>query len=134
MSESEGEFRFQPPHSVWFKFQGQITEQQARNLLGQAVAHSVELPFLLMTVDISEMTGTTPESRRISADLLRSLPPRAIAVLGGTFGQRILAKLVLKATEMLNAGMQVSAFFDGPDAADAWLRQQARRLAVAASQ
>lgn len=128
MSESEGEFTFIAPATVRIKFHGKITEAQARSLLGRAAEHATGLPYILMEVDISDMGGATPESRRVSAEILRSMPRRIIAVFGGSFTQGIVAKLVLKATEMLSGGQQVSGIFDNHAEATAWLKQKAEQI------
>ncbi|MCA9704597.1 MAG: STAS/SEC14 domain-containing protein [Myxococcales bacterium] len=126
MSESLGEFRWEPPCHATISFDGTITEDQARYLLQQTADHSAGLPYVLMTVDISRMDKATPESRRVSAQIMKQMPPRVIAVIGGTFSQRIVSKLVLKATEILGGGLQASAFFRDEDEAKVWLDEQTR--------
>jgi len=123
-----GEYRFVAPCTVQIKFHGKIDEAQARSLLGRAAERAVGLPYVLLEVDISEMAGASPESRRISAELLRSMPYRIIAVHGGSFAQRIIAKLVVKASEMLSDGRQISSFFEHEADAQAWARAQAATL------
>lgn len=126
MSEPPGQFRWDPPHYAWIKFENRISEEQAGRLLQQVLDHSAELPFVLMTVDIEDMAGASPESRRVSAQIMKKMPRRAIAVIGGSFSQRVVSKLVLTATEILGGGRQVSAFFKDPSLVRAWLDAQAR--------
>ena len=90
MSDNLGVFRWEDPHYAWIKFHKTITEDQARFLMQQTVDRSIQLPFVLMTVDITDMTGATPESRRVSAQIMEQMPPRAIAVIGGSFAQRMV--------------------------------------------
>lgn len=124
MSDNLGVFRWEDPHYAWIKFHKTITEDQARFLMQQTVDRSIQLPFVLMTVDITDMTGATPESRRVSAQIMEQMPPRAIAVIGGSFAQRMVCKLVLKATEILSGGRQTSSFFKDESQAREWLDSQ----------
>jgi len=124
MSNEQGDFRWEDPCFAHLKFEGRITEAQIDALFTPLVVRASELPYVLMTVDITEMSGASPESRRQTAKLMEEIPPRAIAVIGGTFSQRMVSKLVLKATELLGKTRQISAFFAEPDAARTWLEEQ----------
>ncbi len=80
-------------------------------------------PYFLWEVNVSELDGMTASARRIAADSLVRLPDRAIAVVGGKFAEKILAKLVLTAVTILDStprNNQVS-FFTDSDSARAWL-------------
>ncbi|WP_266221608.1 hypothetical protein [Paraliomyxa miuraensis] len=129
MDDQRGEFRFTPPNRGWIKVFGRVSEEQVSEVLRGAVDASVGLPYFLMEVDISEMEGATPEARRVSAKFFHQMPPLAFAVLGGTFAQRTIAKLVLKASEMLlKDNKQVSAFFSDHESADKWLETRAKHF------
>lgn len=127
MVDLRGEFRFTPPNKGWIKVYGKISVEQISEVLQGAVEASSGLPYFLLQVDISEMAGATPEARSASAKFFKAMPPFAFAVVGGTFAQRTIAKIVLKATEMLHKDKKmVSAFFDTSESAMVWLDSQGK--------
>lgn len=127
MDEQQGEFRFNPPNKGWIKVYGKISVEQISDVLQRAVEASAGLSYFLLEVDISDMDGATPEARRVSAKFFKEMPPFAFAVLGGTFAQRTIAKLVLKATEMLHKDNRlISEFFADIASANVWLDAQGK--------
>jgi hypothetical protein len=125
MDDQRGEFHLTAPNRGWLKVYGKVSEEQVTLVLQEAIEAAAGLPYFLLEVDISAMDGATPEARRASAKLFREMPPLAFAVLGGTFAQRTIAKIVLKASEMLQKDNgQVSAFFADSESARGWLESQ----------
>jgi hypothetical protein len=89
-------------------------------------SHVANEPYLLLEADMSHIDGATPEARKIAADRLDALPDRAIAVVGGSFAQRIIAKLVLTALSMLGRkGRSEARFFSDSQSARNWLNEYA---------
>lgn len=126
MDEQRGEFRFTPPNKGWLKVYGKVSEDQIAEILKQAAEASSGLPYFLLEVDISEMDGATPEARRVTAKYFREMPPLALAILGGSFAQRTIAKLVLKAAQILQGeNKDASDFFTDQQSAAAWLEMEA---------
>lgn len=124
-----GEFRAHPPNRAWVKAFGKIEEDDIAALLQQVLDYAEGFPYLLLEINISEMTGATPEARRVSSKLFNQMPPIAFALVGGTFAQRTLAKLVIKAVEVLRGkGRLVSAFFASSEEAVEWLEMQGREF------
>jgi len=72
--------------------------------------------------DMREIAGATPEARRIAAQRLSSLPKMCVAVITTGFGQRIIAKLVLTAIQMLKPGHLDVKFFNTKETARSWLQ------------
>jgi hypothetical protein len=138
MSEP-GLFKFTPPRHCWFRFQGEVDEHQVRRLLDQIADAVAGLPYFYLTIDMSEFVKDTIAARRAGAEIMRTLPPRAVAVVTADWSKRVVAKLVFKGSELL-AGKhrrQFSEFFADEATANAWLdsmtetlEQAARRLAA----
>lgn len=129
-----GLFKFTPPRSCWFRFQGEVDEQQVRRLLEQVATAIHDEPYFFLTIDMSEFVKDTIAARREGAEIMRTLPPRAVAVLTGDWSKRVVAKLVFKGTELL-AGKhrrQFSEFFADEVAAREWLETMRPTLELAA--
>jgi hypothetical protein len=129
-----GLFRFAPPRSCWFRFQGEVDADQVQRLLDQ-VANSIrDEPYFYLTIDMSEFIKDSIAARRRGADIMNILPPRAVAVVAADWGKRVVAKLVFKGSELL-AGKhrrQFSEFFPTQEEADAWLESMTPTLEQAA--
>ncbi|MEM7160741.1 MAG: hypothetical protein AAF799_48355 [Myxococcota bacterium] len=125
MTEKPGEFWAFPPNRARVKVYGNIEEAEISRVLMQVLDFSQGTDFLMLEIDISEMTGATPEARRVSAKIFGEMPAMAFALVGGSFSQRALAKLVLKAVELLRGKKrQVVSFFKESEPAVSWLEQQ----------
>jgi hypothetical protein len=134
-----GLFKFTPPRTCWFRYQGEVDEHQVRRLFNQIKDAVGNQPFFYLTVDMTEFVKDTIASRRAGADIMATLPPRATAVVTPDWSKRVVAKLVFKGSELLaGKDRQWSAFFSDQEAANKWLatmtetlEQAAKRLAAA---
>jgi hypothetical protein len=121
-------FEYVPPRLVSIRFQGTLDESEARAVMDAIESCVANEPYLLLEADMSQIDGATPEARKIAADRLDALPDRAIAVVGGSFAQRIIAKLVITALTMLGrSGKSEARFFSDSQSARAWLHEYAAR-------
>jgi hypothetical protein len=128
MKPTRTDFEYVPPRLVSIRFHGTLDEDEARNVMEAIHASVSNEPYLLLEADMSKIDGATPEARKIAADRLDALPDRAIAVVGGSFAQRIIAKLVLTALAMLGrSGKSEARFFSDSQSARAWLYEYGAR-------
>ena len=119
------DFAFEPPFLVHVRFRG-VLDMEELGAVFDRVSEKVEgQPYLLVQVEWEEIDKVTPEARRLAAERLQALPDHAIAIVGGNFAQRAIARLVLTATAMLNGGRTKSGFFKDNDGARAWLLETA---------
>lgn len=123
MSNEPGrtEHAFVEPCLVEVKFFGVLEGPELDTLFDWMEAKVAGLPYFLIEADMSAISGAKPEARKLAADRLRSMPDFAIALVGGSFAQRIIAKLVLTAIEMLSKGKTKAGFFKDREASRAWL-------------
>jgi SpoIIAA-like len=122
MRPQRTDFEYVPPRLVSIRFHGTLDEEEARAVMDAIESQVATEPYLLLEADMSAIEGATPEARKIAADRLDRLPSRAIAVVGGSFAQRIIAKLVLTAVSMLGRkGRNEVRFFSDRESARTWL-------------
>lgn len=129
-----GLFKFTPPRTVWFRFQGEVDEHQVRRLLTQIREAIGDQPYFYLIIDMTEFVKDTIASRRAGAEIMGTLPPRATAVVTPDWSKRVVAKLVFKGSELL-AGKhrrQWSEFFSDQETANAWLATMTETLEQAA--
>jgi hypothetical protein len=123
MSKEPGrtEYSFVDPCLCRVKFLGVLEGPELEDLFDWMAMKVEGLPYFLIEADMSAISGATPEARKLAADRLRSMPDFAISLVGGTFSQRIIAKLVLTAVEMLTRGKTKAGFFKDEESSRAWL-------------
>lgn len=123
------------PRFICLRLHGTFTEDEATAVWNTIEEHVRDEPYFLIETHMSDVDGASPEARRISAEKLRRLPRRAIAIVGGGFAQKIIAKLVLTAVSMLDgSSLNTARFFPDSDSAREWLKSYAaERDAEAAS-
>ncbi len=130
MSEDDGStgFAFIEPCLVQARFVGNLRGPELTELFDQIDARVQQLPWFLIEAHMGEISSASPDARRLAAERLGRLPKFAIAVVGGSFAQRMIAKLVLTAHEMLRRSGMKSAFFKTDTEAQAWLWEHAKQV------
>ena len=86
--------------------------------------YSAGRPYFQMLVDLREGSGASPEARRIAAEAMREMPPRDIAFFGGSFANRMLANLILRAIELLGSAPMKHVFAATEEEAVHWLNER----------
>jgi len=122
-SRIRSELEFIEPRCVRVQMRGQVDLEESTRIMDFIAAVVKDQPYFLYKVLISELDGATPDGRGQAADRLKDLPQRAIAIIGGSFAQRVLVNLVLKASIMLDrsAKNNVGSTFKTEAEADTWL-------------
>jgi hypothetical protein len=114
------------PNLVSMRLRGVVDHETLSAFFDEFEPFVVEKPFFVIEVDMREIKSATPEARRVAAERLARLPKFSIAVITEGFAQRMIAKLVLTAHEMLNRGHSSTGFFTDSASARAWLLERAR--------
>lgn len=124
---AQTELKHVEPRLVSVRFVGVFDEADAVRIMDEMEKVVADEPFFMFEVDILELTGATPEGRRIAAERFRPLPRRAIAVVGGNFKQRLLASLVVRALLWLDKGKTEAAYFADREEARRWMHEYATK-------
>jgi hypothetical protein len=123
----QSELELVEPRLVSIRFQGLFDADEANRVMDFIGQHVEGEPYFLFEAVMPGMTGATPEARSIAATRLKGLPQRGFAIIGGSFSQRLLAKLVLTASIMLDPGRNTGAFFKDSQSGRKWLREYAAK-------
>lgn len=119
------DFDFVEPMLAHVRFRGVLDANELDAVFDRVAEKIAGQPYLLVQVEWEEIEKVTPEARRLAAERLQILPEHAIAIVGGNFAQRAIARLVLTATAMLSGGRTTSGFFKDNDSARKWLLEVA---------
>lgn len=114
---------------------GTMDKAKVDGMMDVIESHIAGEPYFLLLAVIDQMGGVTAEARQVAVERLRPLASRSIAIVGGSFTQRITTKLGLTAVMILGRKDRTrGAFFDREDEADQWLREEkAKRDAALAA-
>ena len=114
---------------------GTMDRAKVDGMMDVIESHIAGEPYFLLLAVIDQMGGVTAEARQAAVERLRPLASRSIAIVGGSFTQRITTKLGLTAVMILGRKDRTrGAFFDREDEADRWLREEkAKRDAALAA-
>lgn len=125
------EVSFKPPRLVSVVIHGNYDVPQANETFDRIDALVGQNDYFLLEVVMDHIAKTSAEARRVAAQRLQGLPRRVIAITGGSFAQRIAAKLVLTAALALDSkntkGNRTP--FRSSDEAQAWLIEAGERWA-----
>lgn len=126
---------FEPPDLMHVTLNGPLRLEDVSDVGWHAVQGSKEFPYVLLLIDISlfEYDGTTPESRRVMAEVSRNLRYRGVALLGGRGPERLLFRFVLRAVNLFTRGDNPFRFFETEQEARAWLDERRRAIRAEAA-
>lgn len=119
--EARVEFEFIEPCLIVLKIHGFFDVESATDTIQKMEDAVMGKPYFLLESDMSMIDGASPEARATVIQGLNRLPARAIAVIGGSFGQRVLGRLIIKAAVLLGKTNTVGKFFSTKEAAREWL-------------
>ncbi|MEM9462245.1 MAG: STAS/SEC14 domain-containing protein [Myxococcota bacterium] len=121
--------------SLRLQLVGMMDRAKVEGMLDAIESHVAGEPYFLLLAVIDQMGGVTSEARQVTVERMRLLAPRSIAIVGGSFTQRITTKLGLTAVMVLGRKDRTRGdFFDREDQAEQWLREEdARRDAALAA-
>ena len=115
--------RYEPPDTIVVVLQGSVDEEDAVVISKQAVDWSEGAPCLLVIVDVRQLSSMSQQARKVGASMGYRLPPRATAVVGGSFAVRMLMDLVLRASELLGTKKRFTKHCPDEAAARAWVAE-----------
>lgn len=128
--QRQGDLECIEPNLVSMRLRGVVDHETLGSFFDQFEHFVSGKPFFVIEVDMRELKSATPDARRVAAERLARLPKFSIAVITTGFAQRMIAKLVLTAHEMLNRGHSSTGFFPDSESARAWLLERAREQAA----
>ncbi|HVK67193.1 MAG TPA: STAS/SEC14 domain-containing protein [Polyangium sp.] len=122
---------FEPPDTAVWRFVGDISETEMRELTSREKSLIAGRPYLLKLVDLSRTGTVSAGARRAGAEKVHDVPVLGVAVFGAHFAIRVLADLVVRAGSFLRRIDAVPTRYFATEAeARAWLAE--RRVLIKA--
>jgi hypothetical protein len=120
---------------VVIRLRGEITPEDAP-LMGGPLRRFIRdgRSWVFLLVDLNEMTGIPPSARKPLGEGILDVPIAAVAAIGATFAQRVVATLADRMSNLLRGGRRYETrFFSAEDQARAWLARKRLEKAKLAS-
>jgi hypothetical protein len=119
---------FEPPDIVVSRMVGELDGPTMALAMRQLIDWSRGRPYVLVLTDLSRVTGLSASARRELIIHGHKLPPRALAVFGGTFAVRVVTELLERASSLLGSQNRWAHHFDDEASARAWLVEMRAKL------
>ncbi|MDC3960609.1 STAS/SEC14 domain-containing protein [Polyangium jinanense] len=121
---------FEPPDTAVWRFAGDISEAEMRELTSLEKSFIAGRPYLLKLVDLSRIGSVSAGARKAGAEKVHDVPVLGVAVFGAHFAIRVLADLVVRAGSFIRRIDTVPTRYFATEAeARAWLAE--RRAVIA---
>lgn len=123
---------FEGQDIIYMKFGGEVTVDDALELLRRQVEFAEGRGNMYFLIDASDLNNIAPDGRRAVAETLKDMSLRGMAVVNAPLKAKVVAKLVITAINLFrrDADMNPVAFFDTEEEGLAWIDK--RRKTVAA--
>lgn len=116
------DFEFIEPCIASITFRGKIDHPELTTIFDGFEPFVRDQPHWGLEVDMRALSGATPDARRVGAERISALPKVYVAIISSNFAQRMVAKLVITAIQILHPGhTKAIAFFSDKEAARKWM-------------
>ncbi|TKC97244.1 hypothetical protein [Polyangium fumosum] len=124
------EMIIEPPDTVVIKPRGDFDGAIAAAMMEALVTWARDRPFVLLRMDLTYVGAISPAARHALTSNGHRLPPRALAIHGGSFTVRVLSQMMDRASWL--RGSRNRWVWHAPDEATAraWLDEKRKVLAA----
>ncbi|MDI1435343.1 hypothetical protein [Polyangium sorediatum] len=124
------EMIIEPPDTVVIKPRGDYDGETATAMMEALITWAQARPFVLLLMDLTYVGALSPAARHALTSNGHRLPPRALAIHGGSFTVRVLSQMMDRASWL--RGSRNRWVWHAPDEATAraWLDEKRKVLAA----
>ncbi|HEY0514916.1 MAG TPA: hypothetical protein VGH73_23680 [Thermoanaerobaculia bacterium] len=122
------------PDVVYMKLKGRVTLDECK-LINQAhLEYAQDVSYFLYLLNLKELEDLPPEVRKEASATVKLLPVRGTVVCNAPLRAKVLARLLLTASNLFRRGPEVNpmAFVDSEEEARAWIEKRRQEIAAAA--
>ena len=117
---------FEAPDVLYMKLVGDVSDEEVKEINKTHLAYAEKYKDLFYLIDLSELDNLAPQVRKQASEVVRVLPLRGTAIYGAPLKARVLAKLMLTASNLFRPGKNVNPveFWDNEAEARAWIEKR----------
>jgi hypothetical protein len=119
------------PDIVHLKLQGHVTLEECR-LINQAhLEYAKEIPHFFYLIDLTALEDLPPAVRKEASETVKILPLRGTVVRNAPLRAKVLARLLLTASNLFRRGPEANPliFADTEEEARAWFAKRRKEFA-----
>ncbi|MDI1484795.1 hypothetical protein [Polyangium sp. y55x31] len=124
------EMIFEAPDTFVMNPRGDFDGPTASAMMEHLIARAQGLPFVLLLLDLTYLGVITPAARHALTSNGHRLPPRALAIHGGSFTVRVVSQMMARASFLRGSRNRWVWHSPNEAAARAWLDEKRRMLAA----
>src|SRR5262245_50157238 len=122
------------PDIVFLKLQGSVTLEEAK-LINQAhLEYAQDVSYYIFLIDLAALEDLPAAVRKEASETVKILPLRGTVVCNAPLRARVLAKLLLTASNLFRRGPDANpvTFADSEEEGRAWIEKRRQRVVEAA--
>ncbi len=127
------EVTFEPPDTMFIIASGDVDGTTALRLIEELVGWSQDKPYVLLVVNVINLSSFSSEARKILTSNGHRLPPRALSLFGGSFATQVLLDLMDRASWLLGSKNRRARHWPDETSARAWAAEMRNAFATARS-
>ncbi len=114
------------PDIIYMKLVGDVSNEEVRVINKAHLEYGDLGKTLYYLIDLSQLDNLAPQVRKEASDTVKRLPLRGTAIYGAPLKAKVLAKLMLTASNMFRGGKNPNPveFHDNEEEARAWIAKR----------
>lgn len=114
------------PDILYMKLVGDVSNAEVKEINRAHLEYGQLGKHLYYLIDLSELDNLAPQVRKEASDTVKLLPLRGTAIYGAPLKAKVLAKLMLTASNMFRGGKNPNPveFVDSEAEARAWITKR----------
>ena len=122
------------PDVLYMKLKGKVNLDECRQINRAHIEYAQDVPFFLYFIDLTELEDLPPDVRKEASATVKLLPVRGTVVFNAPLRAKVLARLLLTASNLFRRGPEVNPliFVDSEAEGRTWIERRRSELANAA--
>jgi len=110
----------EPPDTIRLVLSGCVDGAIADELIEQLVQWAANMPYVLVIMNVTDLSSLSTEARKILTSNGHRMPARALASCGGSFSIRVALDLMDRASWLLGSRNRYAKHWPDEKSARAW--------------
>jgi hypothetical protein len=118
------------PDVVYMKLQGKVTLEECRKLNEAHLEYGRDVPYFFFLLDLEDLEDLPPAVRKEASETVKLLPLRGTAVKNAPLRAKVLARLLLTASNLFRRGPEANplVFVETEEEALAWYEKRRQQV------
>lgn len=120
------------PDIVHMRLQGDCTLEECRKLNSAHLEYGKDVPYFFYFIDLTELEDLPSEVRKEASATVKLLPLRGTVVCNAPMKAKVLARLLLTASNLFRRGPEANplTFLDSEGEARVWFEKRRKEIAA----